>query len=257
MCFPISRPRLSLSARDKLRKGITYRGAQRSPATVNRYVAALSHVFTIALREWGWVEDTPFRKIANFKEPRGRVRFLSDEERTHLLKACRDHSDQLYIIIVIALSTGARRTEILSLTWKQVDLQRKRITLEETKNDERRVLPLTGHAFELTQKLSKVRRIDTDLVFPSPSNPSKPVNIQNIFKTVLKKVGIDDFRFHDLRHSAASYLVMNGASLNEIAEILGHRTLEMVRRYAHLSELHTHGVVTSMNKKLFLEADHV
>jgi len=244
-------PALIVEHRDRLKNGTTRRGTQRSPSTVNRYLAALSHVFTIAMKEWGWVEDTPFRRVSTLKEPRGRVRFLSDDERKALLEACKAHSEQLYTIVVLALSTGARQMEILSLTWKQVDLERGIITLEETKNGERRALPLASHAHELVSNLSKVRRIDTDLLFPSRFKPSKPISVHSIFQRVLKTAEIDDFRFHDLRHSAASYLAMNGASLAEIAEVLGHKTLQMVKRYAHLSEQHTASVVASMNEKIF------
>jgi len=246
-------PALIVEHRDKLKNGITNRGTTRSPSTVNRYLAALSHVFTIAMKEWGWVEETPFRRIATLKEPRGRVRFLSDDERKALLDACKAHSEQLYTIVVLALSTGARQGEILSLTWKQVDLSRGVITLHETKNGERRVLPLTGHALDQVSALSKVRNIKTDMLFPSKSDLEKPLNIQSIFLRAVDEAKIEDFRFHDLRHSAASYLAMNGASLAEIAEVLGHKTLEMVKRYAHLSEQHTAGVVAAMNEKIFGE----
>ncbi len=203
------------------------------------------------MKEWGWVEDTPFRRVSTLKEPRGRVRFLSDEERKALLEACQTHSEQLYTIVVLALSTGARQMEILSLTWKQVDLERGIITLEETKNGERRVLPLASHAHELVSNLSKIRRIDTGLLFPSRFKSSKSISVHSIFQRALKAAEIKNFRFHDLRHSAASYLAMNGASLAEIAEVLGHKTLQMVKRYAHLSEAHTAGVVASMNEKIF------
>ena len=244
-------PALIVEHRDKLKNGVTVRGTQRSPSTVNRYLAALSPVFTIAMKEWGWVEDSPFRRVSNLKEPRGRVRFLSDDERVRLLDACQNHSKQLYMIVVLALSTGARQAEILTLVWSQVDFSRATILLEETKNGERRVLPLSGHAMDLVKELSRVRRIDSELLFPSLKNPTKPISVQSIFKRAVEKAGIENFRYHDLRHSAASYLAMNGASLNEIAEVLGHKTLQMVQRYAHLSEAHTASVVASMNEKIF------
>lgn len=227
---------------------------QRTPATVNRYLAVLSHAFTIAVKEWGWVEDNPLRKVSKSKEPRGRVRFLSDDERTRLLAACRESANPaLYPAVVLALSTGARQMEIMGLRWEQVDLHRKVITLHDTKNQERRVLPLAGHALELIQVRAKVRRIDTDLLFPG-QNPVKPIDLRAPWEAALKRADVQDFRFHDLRHSAASYLAMNGASLAEIAEVLGHKTLAMVKRYAHLSEAHTAGVVARMNARIFGDA---
>ncbi len=244
-------PSLIAECRDELLEGETLRGKKRSPSTVNRYLAALSHCFTIAVKEWEWLDDSPMRKVRKPKEPRGRVRFLSDDERERLLAACKEsESHLLYPIVVLALSTGARRTEILTLKWNQVDLQRGQITLYETKNNEIRSLPLTGHALELIKGLSKVRSIDTDLLFPG-KNRKEPINIRWIWEVALKKAEIENFRFHDLRHSAASYLAMNGATLAEIAEVLGHKTLQMVKRYSHLTEQHTSKVVAKMNKQIF------
>ena len=244
------KPPLIVECRNKLASGQTVRKQPRSKSTVNRYLASLSHVFTMAVKEWHWTEDNPLQKVSNYKEPRGRVRFLSDEERKALLEACKSN-DVLYAIVVLALSTGARKGEILNLRWRDIDLNREIIVLEETKNGERRVLPLTGHAKKLIQELGKVRSIKSDLVFPSKRAPKRPLTIQKVFDKAMADAGINDFRFHDLRHSAASYLAMNGASLAEIAEILGHKTLQMVKRYAHLSEAHTASVVASMNERIF------
>lgn len=246
-------PSLLAECRDKLGREITVRRTQRSPASVVRYMAALSHAFTIAVKEWGWLEDSPMRKVTKPKESRGRVRFLSDDERPPLLKACKEsRNPYLYPAVVLALSTGMRYSEIMGLTWDNVDLNRGRAILHETKNGERRAVALTGHALELLKELSKVRRIDSNLLFPAKeTRPQKPMDIRTAWELALKKAGVDDFRFHDLRHSAASYLAMNGASLAEIAEVLGHKTLQMVKRYAHLSEGHTARVVESMNQKIF------
>lgn len=223
-----------------------------SSARVNRYIAALSHACTLAVNEWEWLENHPVQKIKRRPEPRGRVRFLSDDERNRLLAACKDAKNPaLYIIVVLALSTGARRGEIENMEWKNVDFNRRVIILEETKNGERRVLPLTGHALSLLQEHSKVRRIDSPFVFPSMRDSNKPLSTQTAWKNACKKAELEDFRFHDLRHSAASYLAMNGATLAEIAEVLGHKTLQMVKRYAHLSEAHTSSVVASMNERIF------
>jgi integrase len=205
----------------------------------------------VAVQEWGWLDDSPMRKIRKPTEPRGRVRFLSDDERERLLKACEESdSPYLYTVVVLALSTGARKSEIMNLKWKDVDLNRNRITLEETKNHERRILPLAGHALQLVKDMASVRRIDTHLLFSS-SAPDRPADVRYHWNTALRKAGIENFRFHDLRHTAASALAMNGASLAEIADVLGHKTLQMVKRYAHLSEAHTARVVARMNEKIF------
>jgi integrase len=251
-------------ARDKLAAGATLRGERRSPATVVRYLAALSHAFTIAVKEWGWVDDSPLRKVRKPTEPRGRVRFLSDEERARLLAACRESANPLlYPAVVLALSTGMRAGEIMGLYWQEprdppprgawgvVDVSTGRIVLHLTKNGERRTVPLTGHALDCLRELAKVRRLDTALVFPGAAHPTKPIDLRSPWDTAIRIAEIHDFRFHDLRHSAASYLAMNGASLAEIAETLGHKTLSMVKRYSHLSEAHTSDVVGRMNAKIF------
>lgn len=246
-------PALIAEHRDKLAQSITNRGSKRSPATVIRYMAALSHVFTIAMKEWGWIDDTPMRRVTKPKEPRGRVRFLSDSERSRLLAACKEsNSKYLYPVTVLALSTGGRRMEILGINWDSVNFSRGVITLHETKNGERRILPLAGHALTLIKQLSDKRDPNCDLVFPGKDKKT-PVDIRTPWETALKRAEITDFKFHDLRHSCASYLAMNGASLAEIAEILGHKTLQMVKRYAHLSESHTSKVVASMNQVIFNE----
>ncbi|MEP2759022.1 MAG: site-specific integrase, partial [Hyphomicrobiales bacterium] len=141
--------------------------------------------------------------------------------------------------------------EILGLTWPKVDLPRGIIILEDTKNGENRAVPLVGHAKEVLHELGKVRRIDTDLIFHSSTKPTAPVAIRRPWAQAVLAAELQDFKFHDLRHTAASYLAMNGASQIEIAEILGHKTLEMVKRYAHLSEAHTRNIVERMSSEIF------
>jgi len=135
--------------------------------------------------------------------------------------------------------------------WGVVHLDDSAIILHDTKNHSKRRVPITGLAYQLLEKHAKIRRLDSDLVFPSPKNPDKPISFKRSWATALKKAGIDDFRWHDLRHCTASYLAMNGASLAEIAEVLGHKTLAMVKRYAHLSDDHVSSVVADMNAKIF------
>ena len=244
-------PALIAECRDILLTGITPNGTKRSNATVVRYLAALSVCLTYGVNEKQWLDDSPMRKVTKPIEPRGRVRFLSHDERTKLLYACKESTNSyIYAVTVLALSTGARQGEIMNLTWDDVDLNNGRAILHETKNGERRALPITRHALEVLKELNKVRRIDTQLLF-SGNNPNAPAELRKPWMNALKIAGIKNFKFHDLRHSAASELAMNGATLAEIAEILGHKTLSMVQRYAHLSEGHTTSVVQSMNKKIF------
>ncbi|QSA97725.1 site-specific integrase [Methylococcus sp. EFPC2] len=257
-------PAAIVAVRDKLSNEKTARGKPRGPATVTSYMNALSAVLSLAVNEWGWLEDNPMRKVKKPSPPRGRVRFLSDDERAALLQACRESSNALlYPAVVLGLSTGMRQGEILGLYWREpkrppehrawgvVDVAAARITLHLTKNGERRVVPLVGHALESVKELAKVRRLGTDLLFPGKVDPNEPIDLRQPWEAALKRAEIEDFRFHDLRHSAASYLAMNGASLAEIAETLGHKTLQMVKRYSHLSDAHVSSVVERMNAKIF------
>ena len=212
--------------------------AKRSGPTVNRYLAALSVCLSYGV-ELRWIQQNPCSGIKKPKEAKGRVRFLSDDERGRLLDAARPHAD-LYLALVLSLTTGARQAEIMSLRWGQIDFARKVITLHDTKNGERRALPLVGEALALLQARSKVRTLKDDRVFP-PTAKAKVAEFLDLrapWEAALKSAGITDFHWHDLRHTAASYLAMSGVSLVEIAKVLGHRTLAMVARYSHLSDGH-------------------
>jgi integrase len=213
--------------------------AKRTGATVNRYLAALSSCLNYAVKSLEWLERNPCERIKKPKENKGRVRFLSDEERTALLAACKPH-ENLYLAVILALSTGARQSEIMTLRYKQVDFQRKVIMLHETKNGESRALPLVGAAFSLLQERAKVRNLIDDRIFPPTikAKKSECLDLNRPWRDALKRADIKDFHWHDLRHTAASYLAMSGVSLVEISKILGHRTMQMVSRYSHLSDGH-------------------
>jgi integrase len=209
-------------------------------------------VFTVAVQEWEWLSANPMSKVRKPQAANARVRFLDDAEREQLLGACRNSPCPfLYPVVVIALSTGARYSEVVNLRWKDIDLERGIARLEHTKNRDRRALPLTHHALDVVRELHRNhKRRDTDLLFPRADGQA-PMEIRKHWNRAVKEAGIQDFRFHDLRHTAASYLAMNGATLAEIADVLGHRTLQMVKRYAHLSDQHTASVVERMNRQMF------
>lgn len=227
----------------------------RNLATCNRYMAALSSAFTTAVKEMQWAKKNPVAEVVSLKESKGRVRFLDDGERARLLAACEaSENPYLHSIVTLALSTGMRQGEILGLSWDDVDLVNRKIILSDTKNGSTRVVPITTKAFEVLDRIkkAKVRRMDTNLLFPGQHALNKgPASIRTAWLFAIKRAEIEDFRFHDLRHSCASYLAMGGCSLLEIAAVLGHKTLAMVQRYAHLSEQHTHGVLEKMNGKIF------
>lgn len=236
--------------RDQLRaleRGESPSGRKLAPATVNRYLASLRHVFSFAMTELEWISANPLSRMGQ-REPRGRVRFLEETERDRLLEACRESSEpRLYPLVLLALSTGGRQGELLGLRWRDIDFERQVAVFQHTKNNERRAVPLVGEPLELLREMARVRRIDSDLVFCSARGSIRFP--RRAWTEALERAEIDDFRFHDLRHTAASYLAMSGATLAEIAEILGHKTLGVVKRYAHLTDRHTSGVVARMNRR--------
>ena len=144
----------------------------------------------------------------------------------------------------------ASRWRGLRLRWRDIDFERGLAVLEETKNKERRAIPIAVLAAELLRQRKKTRRVDTDLVFVTAQG-RKASFPQMAWEKALEGAQIEKFRFHDLRHSAASELAMSGATLAEIAEVLGHKTLAMVKRYSHLTEQHTSKVVARMNERIF------
>ena len=245
-------PALISEYRDKLLNEVTYRKTKRSGSSVNRFLASLSSACTTALKDWQWLEENPVLKVSKFPETRGRVRFLSDDERERLLVACRDAvNKELYFVTVLALSTGARRMELWSLKWGEVDLVKGFLFFTDTKNGDRRTVPIKGLGLELLKEKARLRRLDTDLLFPSKKNPRKPMDFRTPFECALKASVIQDFCWHDLRHSAASYLVMSGIDMRTVAEILGHKSLQMTQRYSHLSPDHLSNAVEKMNRRIF------
>ncbi|MDB2444961.1 site-specific integrase [Gammaproteobacteria bacterium] len=231
---------------------------QLSNSTCNRYVATLSALLSYISRERNWIESNPCLNIPRLKEPRGRIRILSDQERGDLIKACKNSKySEITPIVLIAITTGMRRSEILNLRWADISISNESIVILETKNGERRSVPLVGPALFALRKWSKIRPLNNDsLVFPSQvaGVTDKPFHLEHAWRLVKMEAGIENFRFHDLRHTAASYLAMNGAGLREIGDILGHKTLAMIQRYSHLTNDHKHQTVSRMVSSVFGES---
>ncbi len=213
-----------------------------TPAVITETRAKLLNM--IAEKEWMWIDQNPVRKIRRRPERRGRVRFLSKKERKKLLEACEKSTDsRLYALVLFALTTGARKGELLGLKWSDVDLKNRRARLQKTKNKDRRTISFPGPAGDLLKRMSKTPHI-SGYVFANPEG--KPLFREKPWRKALSAAKIEDFRFHDLRHTAASYLAMSGATLPELAAFLGHRTLAMAQRYAHLTEPHSEAVAERM-----------
>jgi integrase len=227
----------------------------RSNATVNRYLAALSDAMSYAVHEHSpsLLASNPVAGIGRKSEPKGRTRFLSDDERTRLLDACAKSAwPPLYALVLLAITSGARRTEMTSLKWDDVDMAAGRALVRESKNDEPRTLIIAGEAFKTLQALhderaAKPKDERSEFVFPNPSGmPGAIKFFDSDWHAALDTAGISGFRFHDLRHTCASYLASQKCSLLEIADVLGHKTLAMVKRYSHLVVDHKAGVIERM-----------
>jgi len=231
----------------------------KSPKTMKHYRDSIALLFKYA-RQWGWTGSNPVDGVNKITKIRNeRTRFLGDDERAALLAACKaSENTHLYPVVVFALSTGARKGEVLDLTFNDLDLKRGSAILRDTKNGETRAVPIVKSLHGLLKDhLGKVKALYEELeeappqrwVFPR-SDGQAPIDIRTAWEAAREKAKISDFRFHDLRHSTASYLAMNGASLVEIAEVLGHKTLQMVKRYAPLSESHVKDLVERVNDKI-------
>lgn len=221
---------------------------RRSGATVNRYLATLSHALSFAVKERRLIDRNPVADITRKKEARGRTRFLSDGERADLLEACtKSDWAPLHALVLLAITTGARRGELLSLRWADVDLKAARALVRDTKNGEQRTLPLAGKALDALRALKLQNSARSQYVFPAPNGRDEPAaHVDGYWYTALEAAGIEDFHFHDLRHTTASMLAAQGASLLEIADVLGHKTLAMVKRYSHLVVDHKAKVIERM-----------
>lgn len=217
----------------------------RSPATVNRVRALLSHIFTKGIH-WGLCSSNPVRLVKALREDNRRVRYLMPDEVARLLA---ESPGWLRPIVLTAVHTGMRKEELLSLTWEQINSRERTIHLVRTKNGRARTLPITD---ELWKTLSALpRRLHSPFVF-AREDGSRYVKerIRGAFERALRRARIEDFHFHDLRHTFASNLVMAGVDLLTVKELLGHRTMDMTVRYAHLAPSHTRGAVLALEKAL-------
>lgn len=216
----------------------------KAPATVNRYLAALSAAMKNTVRELGWIAVNPVGKVDRLPEDNARERALTAAERTALLAACR--SKDLHDLVLLALCTAGRRGELLGLAWGDVDLRAARVTFRDTKNGETRAVALVEPALSMMKARNKVRHIGSDWVFPSRKDPKQPAKMRGAFENAVQRAGLGDFVFHQLRHSALTMLAESGATLSELMAVSGHRTMTMVKRYQHICENHTATVLERM-----------
>ncbi|GLI53721.1 tyrosine-type recombinase/integrase [Thermodesulfovibrio yellowstonii] len=220
-----------------------------SIATCNRYISILKASFSKAY-DWNLISEYRLKEIKKTKPLKGetkRLRYLTKEEIDRLLYHCDHH---IYPIVFTAFHTGMRKGEILNLKWSQIDLRNGLILLDKTKNFERREITITESLKNLFKQLHSKRRLDTDYVFVNPDTGRRYFDLKRSFTSACKKAGIKDFHFHDLRHTFASHLVMSGADLKTVQELLGHKSLTMTLRYSHLSQAHKKEALKALERNL-------
>lgn len=209
-------------------------GRKRSNATINRYLASLSPLFSYAVSQLQWIEKNPCANLIKLKENPGRDRVLSSDEIPRLLTAARQsRSPYLYCIILIALTTGARCGEILNLDWKHIDFANRIAYLKETKNGRPRSISLTEPVVKELLSLYENRQSTKPLVFASQTAFGR-IDIKKAWQQALRRANIAHCRIHDMRHTFATLAAAQGASNLELATAMGHRTLQMLQRYTHL-----------------------
>lgn len=242
-----------------MKAGEPAREFKRKPNTVNNYLVSLGRIFSVARREWHWITHNPMEGVAKLSAGPGRVRYLSEDERQRLLtETAKD--PQLHVLAVLALSTAARAGELMSLIWRDVDLKDGRVLLRKTKNTQPRVIWVHGEALRLLKEHGKVRRLDDDHVFPG-ATPGSRYAYHTPFKAACAAAGVREFRFHDLRHSAATYLAREGATEQQLRTIGGWKS-NVVSRYVHRAAEDAKAVLERMNAKILRnraagnEADH-
>jgi len=200
------------------------------PASLNRELATMKKAFNLAIKEWEWMKDNPVSKVSMEEENNKRDRWLTVEEEGRLLRVC---SPWLKELVIFALNTGMRLGEIISLEWKAVDLFRRTVTVFKSKNKKPRTIPVNNTIFEMLKGKAKVKSI-SGLIFHSATHTKLHItSVDHAFKKAVKRAKIEDFHFHDLRHTFATRVVQSGKDLYQVQKLLGHESPSMTQRYAH------------------------
>lgn len=216
------------------------------PASVNRELALLKHMLSMAVK-WKMLKESPAREVKGLKGAAKRVRYLMPDEIQILLSNCDGLlRGLLKSLVTVALHSGARKGELQNLKWPEVDFELGLISLLDTKNGERRDIPMNETVRFTLEALER----KSEFVFPNRNGKRiDDAQVQIAFQEAVRRSGIEDFHFHDTRHTFASNLVMQKeVDLNDVRELLGHKKMEMTLRYAHLSPKHKGKVVNILDR---------
>ncbi len=236
---------------DELMSTESQRKQPLKPATVNRRMACLRHLFSKAV-EWKILNSHPCQGVKQFKESNRRLRFLTAEECKTLLDACPSADPTLRQVIELALNTGMRKSEVLRLKWEHVNLRQEYLEILDQKNGEYSTIPLDKRALEILRSIP--RRFDSPYVFTGKIKGQPFWDLKRQFEEAVKKSKLEGVTFHTLRHTAASHMVMSGVPLATVKEILRHKDYAMTLRYAHLSSEHTRAAMNALGASLVVKA---
>jgi|21_taG_2_1085346.scaffolds.fasta_scaffold22568_2 integrase len=240
---------------------------ERSDSTLNRYTAALSSMLKACIEDFKWcgiyeMKNGKRKKVGNMvnpckgvkakEEPDSRVRFLQPKEAKELLDSC---TPELKDAVMLSLLTGARKKEIWELRFDSINFEKDTISFWQTKNGKPRTVPIKGEGLDILKR--RFHNKSNDWVFPSCSGNDKkgtkkyldrPKSFEKAWDNALAESGVKDFKYHDLRHTAASYMVMEGVTLSAVCEVLGHSDISQTYKYAHLAPSHLQEAMVLLSK---------
>jgi integrase len=208
---------------------------ERKPSSVNRELALLSKIFSMAIRD-GLTEINPCEKVKRYREDNKRTRYLSLEEEKNLLERLTAERAHIRPIVVLAIYTGMRRGEIFNLKWSDVDFARSYIHIGKSKTGRARFIPMTEIVRDELEQLRAGAKQDAEHIFILPRTGKPLTRIDKSFTGACKDAGIRNLRFHDLRHTTGTRLGEIGTDVFTIAEILGHSDIRMTARYTHATD---------------------
>ncbi len=241
-------PSVLAECRDRLLSEKGGHGRPRKNNTVIRYIASIGIVLEYCIKEWLWLTHNPVRSIKKPHVGKGKTRFFDQDEIQKIKTLCAaSESPHLLPIFTIALHSGMRRGEVLSLKWENIDFKNKEIHLATSKNGEPRDIPMTEEVFKILSSLAIYKPIDSShLLFPKKNDVQKPIDIRPSWERVLQKAGIQGATFHTIRHTTCSLLAQMGLSPILIARIVGHKDSRTTDRYTHAVKSHVRQAIDQL-----------
>lgn len=224
----------------------------RKPNTINKYLMCMSAILTYGRDELDLIEYNPMSKVGTLPKPDGRKRMLSIEELAIYLNACKNDSEMIYLFVLIALGTGGRYTEVQTLKVDNIDFQNQRVYYIDTKNHTSRGVYIDTDVINFLKYYLDKNNITSGYIFKGKRRDALPFIRGRVYE-IIRECGLDNFTVHDMRHTFASYAAMNGASLLEIAEMLGQTAITVTKNYTHLTQKHIDNVVKGFVKKIIPE----